>query len=61
VLSGNYNYGLNNQGDNGNYWSSTAYSSGNAYNLNFDPSNVNPGDDNNNTNNGLAVRCVLST
>jgi hypothetical protein len=28
----------------------------NAFNANFDPSNVNPGDDNNDRNNGIGVR-----
>ena len=48
---------VNNVGDNGNYWSSTANGSNNAYNLNFDDNNVNP-DDNNNRYNGNSVRLV---
>ena len=56
---GNVNSGsLNNQGSNGNYWSSRANSdTNNAYNLNFNSSNVNPSN-NNNRNNGFSVRCV---
>ena len=48
---------LNNAGQNGNYWSSVAYDSNNAYNLNFNSSNVNP-QNNWNKRNGLSVRCV---
>ena len=48
---------VNNVGDNGNYWSSTANDSNNAYNLNFNDSNVNP-DNNDNRNNGYSVRLV---
>ena len=47
---------LNNRGSNGNYWSSSPNGS-NAYNLNFNSSNVNPAN-NNNRANGLTVRCV---
>jgi uncharacterized protein (TIGR02145 family) len=53
----NSNGSLNNQGSNGNYWSSTPNGS-NAYNLNFNSSNVNPGN-NNNRSNGFSVRCVV--
>ncbi len=60
TYSGNWNNSLNNQGSNGNYWSSTANSATNAYNLNFNSSNINPGTNNNNKYNGFAVRCVLS-
>ena len=48
---------LNNAGNNGNYWSSVANSSSDAYNLNFNSSNVNPS--NNNRYNGKSVRCVV--
>jgi hypothetical protein len=48
---------VNNQGSNGNYWSSTANNSSNGYNLNFNSSNVNPSN-NNNYANGFSVRCV---
>ena len=58
-LSGEYNTGFSNSGYNGYYWSSTANSTTNAYNLNFNYSNVNPGNNNNNKYNGFAVRCVL--
>ena len=47
---------LNNQGSNGNYWSSSPNGT-NAYNLNFNSSNVNPAD-NNNRANGFSVRCL---
>ena len=59
VRSGNVNSGsLRNAGNNGNYWSSTAYSStSNAYNLNFNSGNVNPSN-NNNRYNGQSVRCL---
>ena len=57
--SGNWNSGFDNQGTNGYFWSSTANSADNARNLNFNSSNVNPGNNNNNKLNGFAVRCVL--
>jgi uncharacterized protein (TIGR02145 family) len=52
----NSNASLNNQGSNGNYWSSSITGT-NAYNLNFDASSVNPAN-NNNRANGLTVRCL---
>ena len=48
---------VNNVGSNGNYWSSTPNGSNNAYNLNFNASNVNPAN-NNNRYNGRSVRLV---
>ncbi len=48
---------VNNAGSNGNYWSSTANDSNNAYNVNFNSGNLNP-QNNNNRNNGLSVRLV---
>ena len=60
VYTGNYNYNngsLNNEGSNGNYWSRTANSGTNAYNLNFNSSNVNP-QNNLNRGYGFALRCV---
>jgi len=48
-----------NVGDNGNYWSSTPNDKNNAYNLNFNDSNVNPAN-NNNRNYGYSVRLVYS-
>ena len=61
ILSGNYNYNngaMNNQGSNGHFWSSSAYSSAtNAYNLNFNSSAINP-QNNNNKGYGFSVRCV---
>lgn len=59
LLSGNYNTGgANNLGSNGNYWSRTANSAQNAYNLNLNSSSVNPAN-NNNKYNGFSVRCIL--
>ena len=56
--SGNYNgTSLSNRGTNGNYWSASFNSATNAYNLNFNSSNVNP-QNNNNRRNGLTVRPV---
>jgi hypothetical protein len=58
-LGGNRNNSsaaLNNQGSNGNYWSSTPNGT-NSYNLNFNSSSVNPAN-NNNRANGFSVRCV---
>jgi hypothetical protein len=52
----NSNAALNNQGSNGNYWSSGPNGT-NAYNLNFNSTNVNPAN-NNNRANGFSVRCV---
>ena len=46
---------LNNQGTNGNYWSSTV-SGTNARNLNFNSTAANT--NNNNRANGLTVRCL---
>ena len=48
---------VNNVGSNGNYWSSTPNGTNNAYNLNFNSSNVNPAN-NNNRYNGNSVRLV---
>jgi hypothetical protein len=58
-LAGNRNNSdgsLNNRGSNGNYWSGTPNNS-NAYDLNFNASNMNPAD-NNNRANGFSVRCI---
>ncbi len=49
---------LNNQGSNGNYWSSSL-NSDNAWNLNFNDGNVNA-DNNNNRYNGQSVRPVCA-
>ena len=51
---------VNNVGDNGIYWSSTPNDSDNAYNLNFNSSNVNPAN-NDNRNNGNSVRLVTAS
>ena len=49
---------LNNAGTNGNYWSSSLYSTpNNAYNMNFNGSSVNP-QNNNYRYNGRSVRPV---
>lgn len=58
MVDGNLDSGkLYNAGNNGLYWSSTAYSNaGRAYNLYFD-SGVNPSN-NNPRYNGMSVRCV---
>lgn len=52
---------VNNQGSNGNYWSSTLNTDNpnNAWNLNFNSSNANM--NNNNRYNGYTVRAVQST
>ena len=58
AASGNRNRtsgALNNVGSNGNYWSFASNSQANAYNLNFNSSNLNPLN-NNNRANGFAVR-----
>ncbi len=62
VYSGNVNgSSVNNRGANGNYWSSSANNSNNAYNLNFNSSNVNPGTNNFYKYYGRMVRCVAGT
>lgn len=55
------NTNVNNQGSNGNYWSSTLNSDNpnNAWNLNFNSDNANV--NNNNRYNGYTVRPVQST
>ena len=56
--SGRYNgTSLENRGTNGYYWSASFNNSTNAYNLNFNSSNVNP-QNNNNRYRGLTVRPV---
>ena len=56
--AGNYNgTTLNNEGSNGNYWSSSFNSATNAYNLNFNSSGVHP-QNNNNRRYGFSVRPV---
>ena len=58
VAAGNYNGSShNNEGSNGNYWSSSFNSADNAYNLNFNSEGVNP-QNNNNRFNGFSVRAV---
>ena len=46
---------MNNQGTNGNYWSSSPNGT-NGYNLNFNSTAINPSN-NNNRANGFSVRC----
>lgn len=48
---------VGNVGSNGNYWSASAYSIANGYNLNFNASGVNPNNTNNRAN-GFVARCV---
>jgi len=60
-MAGNRNWNdasLNNQGTNGNYWSSSPNGT-NGYNMNFNSSNINPSN-NNNRANGFSVRCFKS-
>ncbi len=59
VYSGYVNGGsVSNRGSNGYFWSSTAYSSVNAYNLNLYSSSVDPGTITYNKYRGRTVRCV---
>jgi hypothetical protein len=62
VYSGIFNpgNGLQVQSSQGYYWSATANSSTNGYNLNFTTSSVNPANTNNKYN-GFAVRCVTTS
>ena len=55
--AGNWNEGFDDQGDNGNLWSSSAHpgDADNAFNANFNASEVNP-DNNDNRDNGVEVR-----
>ena len=58
--SGNRNVGsgaMNNEWNNGYYWSASPYNATNGYNLNFNSGNVNP-QNNNQRGNGFPVRCV---
>ena len=56
--AGNWDGSLKNVGNNGDFWSSVANSSDNAYNLNFNvDGNVNPSNYNN-RDYGQSVRCV---
>ena len=57
VLAGNWDEGFDNQGDNANLWSRSAFPDNvdNADNANFNETEVNPAD-NNNRNAGFAVR-----
>ena len=60
IRSGGYSWNggsLNLQGAYGNFWSAAAKDGTNAYNLNFNSSNLNP-QNTNNKGNGLTVRCV---
>ena len=59
-FSGNYNYNsgaVNNVGNEGNWWSSTATSASKANNLNENSGNFNP-QNNNYKGYGFTVRCV---
>ncbi len=57
LFAGNWNEGFDDQGDNGNLWSSSAFpdTADNAFNANFNSGNVNPGN-NDNRANGIGVR-----
>ena len=60
-LSGYFNSGSpNNQGTNGNFWSSTRNNNTNMYILNLNTSGINPAN-NNNRNNGNTIRCILGS
>ena len=48
---------MNNVGQNGYYWSRTSKSTTNAYDLAFNPSNVNPSN-NNERRDGFSLRCL---
>ena len=55
----NYNNGaFNNMGNNGNWWSSTEYSSTNAWNRNLNYNNSDVNRNNNNKQNGFSLRLV---
>ena len=56
-LAGNWNEGFDDQGDNGNLWSSSAFpdNADNAFFANFNSDNVNP-TNNDNRGNGIGVR-----
>lgn len=56
-FSGNWWEGFNDQGNNGNLWSSSAHPDNvdNAFNANFNADNVNP-DNNNDRANGIGIR-----
>jgi|WetSurMetagenome_2_1015567.scaffolds.fasta_scaffold519139_1 uncharacterized protein (TIGR02145 family) len=60
ALPGGYrnNNGFNNEGNNGNWWSSTENSSNNAWNRNLNYNNGNLNRNNNNKYNGYSVLCV---
>ena len=51
----NFDGTVNNEGSNGNYWSSTVNGT-NSWNLNFNSGNANM--NNNNRANGFSVRCL---
>ena len=53
-VNGSFGYG----GSHGDYWSSTAYSTSNAYKLAFDSSGVNPQSEHPKDNLGFNVRCL---
>ena len=55
--SGNWNGSFNNQGSNGNYWSSSQYSATVARSLSFSSTGVRPAY-NFYKSNGFAVRCI---
>ena len=48
---------FNNAGNNGNWWTATENSGGNAYNRNMNYDNDNVNENNNDKGNGYSVRC----
>ena len=48
---------MNNEWNNGYYWSASPYNTTNGYNLNFNSGNANP-QNNNQRGSGYPVRCV---
>jgi len=54
----NNNGNFNNLTNNANFWSSSEYSSSNAWNRNLNYNNDDVNRDNNNKTNGFSVRCV---
>ncbi len=56
-----YSGSVRDRGSNGNYWSSTAYSSNGAYYLGLYSSEVNPGTNYGNKYVGRAIRCLLGS
>lgn len=58
VPAGNYNGGFNNRGQNVNYWSSSPYDSGNAWEREWNYNNAGVNREYDNKENAIAVRCL---